>query len=217
MPNRGRCEFAYLFVGLYVHNGRSDPGFSIVIRKVLHGGMTGYFLLRRSPQLVREVRGDYGFLHLAAASRLALLTVLGVIARFTARPECMAWRTLHGTSSLEIRLARLCRCCFPGQAAGLDFSGGSAGQGPDGLSLAAMRTRRSLPVMSVVDGRALVVYEGARALRRCSSPGRRNRVSSIATGTSSPAASTGRNTRRYMTRSSRSLRGKITYASLSAS
>ena len=34
----------------------------------------------------------------------------------------------------------------------------------DGINLAAIRTRRSLPTMSAVDGRALVVYHGAGAV-----------------------------------------------------
>ena len=32
MPNRGRCELAYLCAGLYAPNGRDDRQFSIVIR-----------------------------------------------------------------------------------------------------------------------------------------------------------------------------------------
>ena len=103
-------------------------------------------ILRTCPEPAGRTRstGDYGFLHLAAASalrwwtgqfpcrktgvlglppdriavaaercmeytalstgcnaRLALLTALGVTARFTARPGCMARRTLRGTSNLD--------------------------------------------------------------------------------------------------------------------
>jgi len=103
-------------------------------------------VLRPCPEPAARTRsaGDYGFLHLAAASalrwwtgqfpcrktgalrlppdriavaaercteytalsigcnaRLALLTALGVTARFTARPGCMARRTLRGISNLE--------------------------------------------------------------------------------------------------------------------
>jgi len=103
-------------------------------------------ILRPCPGRAARTRsdGDYGFLHLAAASalrwwtgqfpcrktgalrlppdriavaaercmeytalsigcnaRLALLTALGVTARFTARPGCMARRTLRGISNLE--------------------------------------------------------------------------------------------------------------------
>jgi hypothetical protein len=105
--------------------------------------MTGRFA---TPKLAVRTRGagDYGFLHLAAASalrwrtgqfpcrktgalrlrpdrmavaaersmeytalsigckaRLAFLTALGVTVRFTARPGCIARRTLRGTNNLE--------------------------------------------------------------------------------------------------------------------
>ena len=44
---------------------------------------------------------EYTALSTGCKALLALLTALGVIARFTARPGCMARRTLRGTSSLE--------------------------------------------------------------------------------------------------------------------
>jgi hypothetical protein len=111
-------------------------------------GMTGRFATPEAGNS-NESAGDYGFLHLAAASalrwrtgqfpcrktgalrlrpyrmavaaersmeytamsigckaRLALLTALGVTARFTARPGCMARRTLRGTSNLEKKPTR---------------------------------------------------------------------------------------------------------------
>jgi hypothetical protein len=40
-------------------------------------------------------------LSIGCNARLALLTALGVIARFTARPGCMTRRTLRGTNNLE--------------------------------------------------------------------------------------------------------------------
>src|SRR5215472_6198739 len=43
------------------------------------------------------------------------------------------------------------------------ISSGVGWSGRDALNLAAMMTRRSLAAMSVVDGWALVVYQGARA------------------------------------------------------
>ena len=58
------------------------------------------------------------------------------------------------------RLSWLCGGVFPGQADDIDFFGvGWPGRGA--LNLAAMRTPRSLPVMSAVDGWTLVVYQGA--------------------------------------------------------
>jgi hypothetical protein len=44
---------------------------------------------------------EYTALSRGCSARLAFLTVLGVTARFTARPGCMARRMLRGTSSLE--------------------------------------------------------------------------------------------------------------------
>ena len=44
---------------------------------------------------------QYTALSIGCKARLALLTALGVIARFTARPGCMARRTLRGTNNLE--------------------------------------------------------------------------------------------------------------------
>jgi len=43
---------------------------------------------------------EYTALSTGCNARRALLTALGVTARFTARPGCIAWRTLRGTSSL---------------------------------------------------------------------------------------------------------------------
>ena len=43
------------------------------------------------------------------------------------------------------------------------ISSGVGWPGRDARNLAAMRTRRSLLAMLAVDGRALVVYQGARA------------------------------------------------------
>jgi hypothetical protein len=44
---------------------------------------------------------EYTALSIGCKARLALLTTLGVTARFTARPGCIARRTLRGTSNLE--------------------------------------------------------------------------------------------------------------------
>jgi len=44
---------------------------------------------------------EYWKLSIGCIARLALLTTLGVTARFTARPGCIARRTLRGTSSLD--------------------------------------------------------------------------------------------------------------------
>jgi hypothetical protein len=44
---------------------------------------------------------EYTALSKGCSARLALLTTLGVTARFTARPGCMARRTLRGTNNLE--------------------------------------------------------------------------------------------------------------------
>lgn len=44
---------------------------------------------------------EYTALSIGCIARLALLTALGVTARLTARPGCMARRTLRGTSNLE--------------------------------------------------------------------------------------------------------------------
>jgi|HubBroStandDraft_3_1064219.scaffolds.fasta_scaffold173802_1 hypothetical protein len=44
---------------------------------------------------------EYTALSIGCNARLALLTALGITARFTARPGCMARRTLRGTSNLE--------------------------------------------------------------------------------------------------------------------
>ena len=44
---------------------------------------------------------EYIALSIGCRARLAFLIGLGVTARFTARPGCMARRTLRGTSSLE--------------------------------------------------------------------------------------------------------------------
>jgi hypothetical protein len=58
------------------------------------------------------------------------------------------------------RLSWLCGGVFSGQADDIDFFG-VGWPGRDALDLAAMRTPRSLPVMSAVDGWTLVVYQGA--------------------------------------------------------
>jgi hypothetical protein len=44
---------------------------------------------------------EYTALSIGCNERRALLTALGVTARFTARPGCMARRTVRGTNSLE--------------------------------------------------------------------------------------------------------------------
>jgi hypothetical protein len=44
---------------------------------------------------------EYTALSMGCVARLALLTTLGVTARLTARPGCIARRTLRGTSNLE--------------------------------------------------------------------------------------------------------------------
>jgi hypothetical protein len=44
---------------------------------------------------------EYTALSIGCNARRALLTALGVMARFTARPGCIERRTLRGTSSLE--------------------------------------------------------------------------------------------------------------------
>ena len=44
---------------------------------------------------------EYTALSIGCNARLALLTALGITARFTARPGCMARRTLRGTSNLK--------------------------------------------------------------------------------------------------------------------
>ena len=44
---------------------------------------------------------EYTALSMGCIARLALLTTLGVTARLTARPGCIARRTLRGTSNLE--------------------------------------------------------------------------------------------------------------------
>ena len=44
---------------------------------------------------------EYTELSIGCSARLALLTALGVTARFTARPGCIARRTLRGISNLE--------------------------------------------------------------------------------------------------------------------
>jgi len=44
---------------------------------------------------------EYMALSTGCRARRALLTAFGVTARFTARPGCMARRTLRGTSNLE--------------------------------------------------------------------------------------------------------------------
>jgi len=49
---------------------------------------------------------EYTALSIGCKARLALLTALGVTARFTARPGCMARRTLRGTSNLEKKPTR---------------------------------------------------------------------------------------------------------------
>lgn len=49
---------------------------------------------------------EYTALSTGCRARLALLTTLGVTARFTARPGCMARRTLRGTSNLEKKPTR---------------------------------------------------------------------------------------------------------------
>ena len=49
---------------------------------------------------------EYTALSMGCKARLALLTALGVTARFTARPGCMARRTLRGTNNLEKKPTR---------------------------------------------------------------------------------------------------------------
>jgi hypothetical protein len=49
---------------------------------------------------------EYTALSIGCKARLALLTALGVTARFTARPGCMARRTLRGTNNLEKKPTR---------------------------------------------------------------------------------------------------------------
>jgi hypothetical protein len=49
---------------------------------------------------------EYTALSIGCKARLALLTTLGVTARFTARPGCMARRTLRGTNNLEKKPTR---------------------------------------------------------------------------------------------------------------
>jgi len=50
---------------------------------------------------------EYTAFSIGCKARLALLTALGVTARFTARLGCMARQTLRGTSSLEKAFPRL--------------------------------------------------------------------------------------------------------------
>src|SRR5215469_5663798 len=58
------------------------------------------------------------------------------------------------------------------QASRMAWSSARVGwSGRDGLNLAAMMTRRSLAVMSAVDGSALDVYQGAFSRRSCRSAG----------------------------------------------
>jgi hypothetical protein len=59
---------------------------------------------------------------------------------------------------------------FPGQADGVDFCGFWL-VSANSLNLAAMMTRRSLAVMSAVDGSAFVVYQGAARRRASASAG----------------------------------------------
>jgi hypothetical protein len=49
---------------------------------------------------------EYTALSIGCKARLALFTALGVTARFTARPGCMARRTLRGTNNLEKKPTR---------------------------------------------------------------------------------------------------------------
>jgi hypothetical protein len=49
---------------------------------------------------------EYTALSIGCKARLALLTALGVTARFTARLGCMARRTRRGTSNLEKKPTR---------------------------------------------------------------------------------------------------------------
>jgi hypothetical protein len=49
---------------------------------------------------------EYTALSIGCKARVALLTTLGVTARFTARPGCMARRTLRGTNNLEKKPTR---------------------------------------------------------------------------------------------------------------
>lgn len=63
---------------------------------------TRAFRLRPDRILVATDRcTEYTALSMGCMARRARLTALGVTARFTARPGCMARRTLRGTSSLE--------------------------------------------------------------------------------------------------------------------
>jgi hypothetical protein len=70
--------------------------------------------------------------------------------------------SLNCKTRIIARLSCLCGEVFPGQEDDVDFFG-VGWLGRDALNLAAMRTRRSLPAMSAVDGWTLVVYQGARA------------------------------------------------------
>ena len=45
---------------------------------------------------------EYTALSMGCIARLAFLTTLGVTVRLTARPGCIARRTLRGTSNLEM-------------------------------------------------------------------------------------------------------------------
>ena len=49
---------------------------------------------------------EYTALSIGCKARLALLITLGVTARFTARPGCIARRTLRGTNNLDKKPTR---------------------------------------------------------------------------------------------------------------
>jgi hypothetical protein len=51
--------------------------------------------------VARDRCTEYTALSMGCMARLAFLTTLGVTARLTARPGCIARRTLRGTSNLE--------------------------------------------------------------------------------------------------------------------
>ena len=63
---------------------------------------TGALLLPPDRMAVAAERcSEYTALSIGCRARLTFLTILGVIARFTARPGCMARRTLRGMNNLE--------------------------------------------------------------------------------------------------------------------
>jgi hypothetical protein len=68
---------------------------------------TGALRLRPDRMAVAAERSmEYTALSTGCKARLAFLTALGVTVRFTARPGCIARRTLRGTSNLEKKPTR---------------------------------------------------------------------------------------------------------------